>query len=58
MNLEGQYNKLTKSQIYNLKHVACLANITKNYKLWRKYWAIKKEYLLEYERKVQLSDDE
>lgn len=50
MNLEGQYNKLTKSQIYNLKHVACLATITKNYKLWRKYWAIKKDYLLEYER--------
>ena len=50
MNLQGQYNKLTKDQILDLKHVAWLAEITKNYKLWRKYWAIKKEYLLEYKK--------
>lgn len=58
MNLQGQYNKLTKDQILDLKHVAWLAEITKNYKLWRKYWAIKKEYLLIYEKSIQISNDE
>lgn len=50
MNLEGQYNKLTKDQICHLKQIAWLAEVTHNYKLWRMYWAVKKNYILEYER--------
>ena len=50
MNIQGQYNKLTKIQILDLKYIAWLAVMTKNYKLWRKYWGTKKKYLLENEK--------
>lgn len=46
MNLYGQYDKLTKEQKDELNHIAWLANILNNNKLWRKYWATKRDYLL------------
>lgn len=49
MDLKGQYNKFTKEQKANLNYIARLATILNNYKLWRKYWATKKDYLLQYE---------
>ena len=46
MNLYGQYDKFTKEQKDNLNYIAKLAQITQNYKLWKKYWATKRDYLL------------
>lgn len=51
MYLKYQFNKLSIDQIFNLRYIARLAQTTKNYKLWRKYWAVKKCYLLEIEIK-------
>lgn len=46
MILYGQYDRLTKEQKADLCHIAWLARILKNNKLWKKYWATKKNYLL------------
>lgn len=48
MNLRGQYNKFTKEQKAELRHLAWIATMLKSNKLWRKYWATKKDYLLLY----------
>ena len=45
MNLYGQYDKFTKEQKDELNHIAWLATILENNKLWKKYWATKKSYL-------------
>lgn len=46
LNLYGQYDKLSKEQKDTLNNIAWLAKILKNNKLWRKYWATKRDYLL------------
>lgn len=43
MNLKGQWNKLNKSQQWDLIFLA-------NSKLWKYYWGTKKKYLLENEK--------